>query len=257
VREAIAMADYTLSAQAAEFYESTFVPALFEPWAARLAGAADLRPGCAVLDVACGTGVVARAAAEIAGRSVTGVDSNPAMLAVARRSRPDLDWRTGDAHALPFPDSRFDRVLCQAALMFFTDPVAALREMGRVGGRVVVQVPGRLSHSAGYQALADVVTRHAGTPLIGSYFAAGDPALLRQWFAAAGLRTDRFETWTSATRLASVDAFLDAELLPIADAMDAGTRHRIEADARAALAPFIGAGGSIAAPIEVHLIAAG
>jgi hypothetical protein len=46
-------------------------------------------------------------------------------------------------------------------------------------------------------------------------------------------------------------------LLPIADAMDAGTRHRIEADARAALAPFIGAGGSIAAPIEVHLIAAG
>jgi hypothetical protein len=50
---------------------------------------------------------------------------------------------------------------------------------------------------------------------------------------------------------------VDAELLPIADAMDAGTRSRIEADARTALTPFIGADGSIAAPIEVHLIAAG
>jgi hypothetical protein len=75
--------------------------------------------------------------------------------------------------------------------------------------------------------------------------------------AGAGLRIDRFETWTGATRLASVDTFLDAELLPIADAMDAGTRARIEADARTALTPFIGADGSIAAPIEVHLIAAG
>jgi ubiquinone/menaquinone biosynthesis C-methylase UbiE len=252
----MAMADYTLSARAAEFYESTFVPALFGPWAARLVAAADLRPGTAVLDVACGTGVVARAAAEVTGTTVTGVDANPAMLAVARRSRPDLDWRTADAHALPFGDGTFDRVLCQAALMFFADQVAALREMRRVGGRVVVQVPGRLSHSAGYQALADVVAQHTASPLVGSYFAAGDPERLRAWFAGAGLRIGHFETWTGATRLPSIDTFLDAELLPIADSIDAPTRDRIEADARTALAPYVSADGSIAAPIEVHLVTA-
>jgi ubiquinone/menaquinone biosynthesis C-methylase UbiE len=252
----MAMSDYRLSAAAAEFYQSTFVPALFGPWAARLVAAADLYPSCAVLDVACGTGAVARAAAEIAGPSVTGLDANPAMLAIARRYRPDLDWRTGDAQALPFADGTFERVLCQAALMFFADPVAALREMRRVGGTVAVQVPGRLSQSPGYRVLAEVVARHTASPLVGSYFAAGDPDQLRQRFADAGLQVDTFETWIGATRLPSVGTFLDAELLPIAGAIDAVTRDRIVTDARAALAPYIGADGSIAAPIEVQLITA-
>jgi SAM-dependent methyltransferase len=253
---------YQLSEKAAEFYESTFVPALFSQWAQRLVDVAEVPPGGSVLDVACGTGVVARTAADRVGPagSVVGLDLNEAMLAVAQRIRPDLKWQAGDACALPFDDDSFDVVLSQAALMFFADRVMALREMGRVAGehgRVAVQVPGRLTGSPGYLALTEVVGRHAGPEvldLLGAYFAVGEPDLLTGLFEAAGLRVETFETWLGATRLDSLDTFLDAELLPIADRVDEDVRGRIADDCRAALAPFVDASGAIAAPIEVHVI---
>jgi SAM-dependent methyltransferase len=280
---------YVLSAGAAEFYESTFVPALFGEWAGRLVDFAAPAPGQRVLDVACGTGVVARAAAARVGGSavagsavdgsrvegsrvdgsgvggggaVVGVDINDAMLAVARRLRPELTWLHGDAGALPFDDGCFDVVLCQGALMFFPDRVAALREMGRVagpGGLVAVQVPGRLANSAGYLALTEVAARHGGPQvldLLAAYFAVGEPDLLAGLHAAAGLHIDRFETWQGATRLDSIETFLSVELLPLAGAVDDEVRRRIAADCRPALAGFVDATGAVAAPIEVHLIAA-
>jgi trans-aconitate methyltransferase len=253
---------YALSTEAAEFYEAAFVPALFRKWAERLAASVPLGPGDSVLDVACGTGVVARLVADRVGPSgrVVGLDLNDAMLAVARRHRPDLRWERGDAGALPFDDGSFDLVVSQAALMFFGDRVAALREMGRVAGadgRVAVQVPGRLAESPGYLALTEVVARHAGpeaVDLLGGYFAVGEPDLLATLFRSAGLRVDRFDTWVSATELDSIDTFLAVELLPIAERIDDAVRDRIAADARTALAPFIDPAGAVAAPIEVHLI---
>ncbi|MEV0718649.1 methyltransferase domain-containing protein [Asanoa sp. NPDC050611] len=251
--------DYALSRRAAEFYEATMVPALFTAWATRAVAAAGVGPGDRVLDVACGTGVVARAAAARGG-TVVGVDVNEAMLAVARRVRPDLRWEVGDATRLPFGDDSFDAVVSQAALMFFGDRVAALREMGRVAGRVVVvQVPGRLAASAGYLALADVLARHAGgaaRDLLGAYFAVGEPALLRDLFERAGLRIARFESWLGATRSPDLDTFLAAELLPFADSVGPDVRARMVADCRAELAPFVDATGGVAAPIEVHLVTA-
>ncbi len=252
---------YTLSADAAEFYESTFVPALFRRWAEHLVGAVPVEPGDRVLDVACGTGVVTRLLADKAER-VVGLDLNDAMLAVARRLRPDVRWQQGDAGALPFPDGSFDLVVSQAALMFFPDRVAALREMGRVAGddgRIAVQVPGRLTRSPGYVALTGVVADHAGpdaVDLLGAYFAVGEPDLLTTLFEAAGLRIDRFDTWIGATELDSVDTFLAVELLPIADRIDDAVRDRIAADARTAMAPFVDPAGAVSAPIEVHLIIA-
>lgn len=256
---------YALSAEAAEFYESTFVPALFRPWAEHLVEAVGVAPGTAVLDIACGTGIVARTVADVTGTpdAVTGVDLNEAMLAVARRLRPDLTWQAGDATSLAFPDNSFDLVVSQAALMFFPDRVAALREMGRIAtdpGRVVVQVPGRLAHSAGYQALADVVGRHAGpeaVDLLQAYFAVGEPELLTGLFGDAGLRVDRFESWMGATRLDSLDTFLAVELLPISDRVGEDVLQRIRQECAVALAKFVGADGSVAAPIEVHLVVAG
>jgi ubiquinone/menaquinone biosynthesis C-methylase UbiE len=264
MRDDTAAQTYALSAEAAEFYRSTFVPALFDAWARHLVDAVDVRPGQSVLDVACGTGVVAAAAADRAGPSgtVLGLDSNEAMLAVARRLRPDLRWQRGDACALPFGDGSFDVVVSQAGLMFFADRVAALREMGRVAGadgRVAVQVPGRLAGSPGYLALTEAVARH-GEPdvlrLLGSYFAVGEPDLLTALFRSAGLRIDRFETWPSATRLDSVDTFVAVELLPVLDTVDPATRDRIIEDSHTALAPFTDPTGAIAAPIEVHLVTA-
>ncbi|MCB1640987.1 MAG: methyltransferase domain-containing protein [Xanthomonadales bacterium] len=131
--------------QAAEAYEAMFVPALFAQWAPRVLDGVALSPGQRVLDVACGTGVLAREAARRVGLSgaVSGLDPAPGMLAVARRSAEVVDWREGVAESLPYADGQFDAVVSQFGLMFFADRVQALREMRRVlrpAGRLAVAV---------------------------------------------------------------------------------------------------------------------
>src|SRR5687768_4083844 len=110
--------DFQVSLRAAETYEARFVPAIFAEWAPLLADLAGIRPGMAVLDVACGTGIVTRTVADRLGSAgrVVGIDLNAGMLAVARRVRPELDWRQGDVAHLPFAEGSFDAVLCQMAL---------------------------------------------------------------------------------------------------------------------------------------------
>ena len=124
------------------------MPALFREPAQHVVQAADIRRGQSVLDVACGTGVLAREAAPVTGDAgkVTGLDRNDGMLAVARRLAPGIDWQLGVAEALPFVDRSFDRVFCQFGLMFFDDRVAALREMRQPSSR------------------ADACTSPSGTP---------------------------------------------------------------------------------------------
>jgi ubiquinone/menaquinone biosynthesis C-methylase UbiE len=134
----------------AENYERYFIPAIGGPVAEDLIETADLKAGERVLDVACGTGVVARLAAERVGPSgtVAGLDAHPGMLAVARASTPagiSIDWYEASAEAMPLPDGSFDVVLCQMGLQFMSNKVAALREMRRVldrGGRIYVTLPG-------------------------------------------------------------------------------------------------------------------
>lgn len=79
---------------------------------ARLLGA---RPGETLLDVDRGTGCFARRFAREAGLKVTGVDRDPAMLALARENAPDLDFVPGDAEHLPFAAASFDHVVAVAA----------------------------------------------------------------------------------------------------------------------------------------------
>lgn len=121
-------------ASAAEIYDEFFVPALFAPWPEPVLNAAKLGAGQTVLDVACGTGVLARAGVRRTGAAqrVTGLDLNDGMLAVARRHHPGIAWRQGRAEALPFEPEAFDAVVCQFGLMFFEDRPRALREMTRV-----------------------------------------------------------------------------------------------------------------------------
>src|SRR5688572_11685353 len=136
---------FQISAEQAEIYESAFVPAIFAQWSPTLLDAAGVEPGQRVLDVACGTGVLARTAADRVGPAgeAVGVDLSEGMLTVARRLRPDIEWHRGDAAELPLADADFDVTVCQSALMFMTDATAALREMARVtraSGTVGVQV---------------------------------------------------------------------------------------------------------------------
>jgi ubiquinone/menaquinone biosynthesis C-methylase UbiE len=134
----------------AENYQRFFVPSIGAPVADDLIGVAGLQPGERVLDVACGTGVVTRLAAERIGAAgtVAGLDVNPGMLAVARSITPpeiSIDWYEASAESMPLPDEAFDVVFCQMGLQFVPNKQAALREMRRVlvtGGRAFVSVPG-------------------------------------------------------------------------------------------------------------------
>jgi SAM-dependent methyltransferase len=182
---------------AASIYQTYVVPALMEEWAPRVAAAADIRLGDRVLDVACGTGVLTRAAASRTGPTgtVTGLDPSPRMLAVAERLSPELVWREGTAEALPFPDESFDAVISQFGLMFVPDPTSALREMMRVlapGGRLAVAVWASLIDTPAYAAEVALVDRlagaEAGAPLRAP-FALGDPERLTKYFRAAGIET--------------------------------------------------------------------
>jgi ubiquinone/menaquinone biosynthesis C-methylase UbiE len=140
--------DLTFSANPAENYQRFFVPQIGAPVAADLITAARLEPGEHVLDVACGTGVATRLAAERVGSSgaAAGLDIHPAMLAVARlESAPAVRWYDASAESMPLADESFDVVLCQMGLQFVTDKRAALREMRRVlaaGGRALISSPG-------------------------------------------------------------------------------------------------------------------
>lgn len=123
---------------------STFAPtALFTtPVAGHLVRFAGVAAGQSVLDVGCGTGVVAVTAAR-AGAKVQGLDLTPALLEEARHNarvaRVAVEWSEGDAEALPYPDASFDVVLSQFGHMFAPRPEVAIAEMRRVlkpGGRI-------------------------------------------------------------------------------------------------------------------------
>src|ERR1700722_8583613 len=132
---------WQVAGSAPEVYERELVPAVFRPWAPILVDLAHPRPGERVVDVACGTGVVARIVAARVGPkgTVVGVDLNPGMLSVARsavstdpRASAPVQWQEASADKLPFPDGSFDIVYCQLGLQFFVDRAAALCEMRRV-----------------------------------------------------------------------------------------------------------------------------
>lgn len=168
---------------AAEIYDSFFVPALFGQWPDRLLDTVDLSPTDRVLDVGCGTGILARAAAErVPDGSVTGIDPNDGMLAVAERSRASVTWRHGTAEALPFPDESFDHVFSQFALMFFADQTGGLREIHRVlrpGGTVTIATWAHVEKSPGYAAMIDLLRRlfgDAAAEALGAPFTLGTEA---------------------------------------------------------------------------------
>jgi ubiquinone/menaquinone biosynthesis C-methylase UbiE len=106
---------WQLEGTAAELYEHYLVPAITAKWAEDLLDRVQPREGEAVLDIACGTGIVARLAAKRIGRGqATGLDLNTGMLAVARSVPTEgaaIVWIAGSALDLPFPCDNFDRSL--------------------------------------------------------------------------------------------------------------------------------------------------
>jgi SAM-dependent methyltransferase len=195
---------------------------------------------------------------------VVGVDLNTAMHTVARRVRPDVDWRQGDVEALPFPDESFEVVLCQMALMFFPDRAKAIREMSRVtthGGTVAVLVPADLADQPVYGPLVDVITRHAGADagaLLDTYFACGDLDQLIDLFDKAGLHTVTTRTMCGTVSSPSVEAAVATEMnsTPLGQRVTPDVVQRIVAESELLLAPFITSDGALEAPFHSHIATA-
>ncbi len=153
----------------AEMFDQYFGPTIFTPWARVLLEYAAPQPGERILDLACGTGTVARHVAPMVGASgkVVALDISPDMLAVAS-SHPapagsPFEWRAGDATSLYLPDGAFDLVLSQRGLQFFADRAAAVREARRVlidEGRFVLNVWQALDRHPVYEALCQAEARH-------------------------------------------------------------------------------------------------
>ena len=131
---------------ATEHYER-YSALMMAPFVAAIVEAADLFPGAQVLDLACGTGFVARAAAAQVGPTghVAAADLLEDMLTTAARNAPrmypDIEFTQAPADKLPYPDDSFDVVLCQQGIQYFPDLAAALTEAARVtrtGGRLAI-----------------------------------------------------------------------------------------------------------------------
>lgn len=251
---------FDLSLEQARTYERHFVPALFSQWVDPMLTWAGVQEGSRVLDVGCGTGILARTAAGTVGPTgrVVGVDLNPAMLHVAEELEPAVDWRVGDAARLPFPDATFDVAACQSALFFFPDPAAALCEMARVvqpGGTVAVQTYCGLADQPGYGPFVDLVAAHVGDEaraLLGTYWSQGDPDALRALLRGAGLDSVSDHTLVGHVAFGSVDELVSTEIdaTPLAAQIDDTVRREITDKARVALASYVGRAGGIRLPIR-------
>jgi ubiquinone/menaquinone biosynthesis C-methylase UbiE len=265
------MSDPSLQAQvdAATTWEEFCVPALgIAAWASRVADAAHLQAGDRVLDVACGTGVLARAAAARvrAGGSVAGVDINPGALSVAARVAPEIEWRQGAAESLPYADAAFHAVVSQFGLTFFADRQAALREMMRVlapGGHLAVAVWGTLDDTPGYAAFVACLQPFIGeqaTAVVRSPFALGDPRELSALFATAGMASAVVTSQRGTARFSTLRAWVQTDIkrwLRIAQVrLDEGQFAALLAEAERALRSFVTANGTVEFAMPAHIVTA-
>ncbi|MBV9714840.1 MAG: methyltransferase domain-containing protein [Solirubrobacterales bacterium] len=201
-----------------------------------------LQSGQAAIDVGCGLGDDARRLADIAGPGgrVVGVDLSADLLGEARRRHQgaeSLEFRDGDARALPFADGSFDGARSERVLQHIEGPAVAVRELARVvgrGGRVVALEPDwrTLAFSGQEAAVGQAVARHAVAHIRNP--AAG--CLLAGWFAAADLVIERVEalpllsrSFATSERLCRLQVALE-QLEPAAARQWRAERRREEAE---------------------------
>ena len=258
----------------AEVYEDFLVRWQFHPWTAVLLAEADLQPGERILDLATGTGIVAREAAPFVGERgrIVALDINPAMMAVGQ-SLPDptgasIEWLEGDAAALPLPNAAFDVVLCQQGLQYFADRAAAAAEVRRLlpsGGRALLAVWRALTHNPVQEALNAAGQSRVGIAPLATAFGLGDACEVGMLFESVGFAevtvTSRELVVVFPSRAEFVRRMVEsvAHVVPELAGLDALERAElasaIDEDASVTLQTYTW-GGGLACPMAAHLIQA-
>lgn len=184
-----------------------------------LLDAAGARPGVSVLDVACGPGFIAAAAVRRGSRPV-GIDFSSSMVTAARGLHPGVEFREGDAEALPFADGTFDAVVIGFGMLHFARPEQAIAEAFRVlrfGGRVAFSVWDAPERAVAFGIVRNAIETHGrvdvGLPAGPDFFRFSDPAECRTLLESTGFTTPKVQTvplfWTPASADAIIDAFLE------------------------------------------------
>jgi ubiquinone/menaquinone biosynthesis C-methylase UbiE len=262
------MSDPTMQDQieAAGAYEALFVPALFRQFAPKVLDAARVGTGDRVLDVACGTGVLAREALRRVGSSglVVGLDAAPGMIEVARQIEPAVEWREGKAELLPLNDESFDAVVSQFGLMFFKDPRRAIREMLRVltsRGRLAVAVWDSLNNIPAYAAEDELLRETLGqeaTDALRAPFTLGDRDELGKLFSEAGAHAVEVSTHSGTALFPNIRTMVEADLrgwLPLMgfNLSDEQMSQTLE-QAEAALAAYASSDGQVRFHLSAHIV---
>lgn len=244
-------------------HEQYLVPAIYAQWAARVAEIADIELGHHVLDVACGTGTLARAVQLETGLSgkITGLDKDERMLESARERSSGIEWQLGDATAMPFEKNRFDRVICQFSLMFISNRVATIKEMLRVckpDGLVVVATWGPLQHAGAYAALIRLVRRHLGPTAafnLSKPWELGKPGAMDALLLSSGVNEYECHQRVGQASYPSIRAFVKSHLC-LAGEFDILSEQNLEEIYRAAnsqLHPFLTPSGQLVSQLNTNI----
>ena len=235
-----------------EMYERWLVGPLFQPWAEVLLERAQLQDQERVLDVACGTGILARLAKQRLGAKgqVVGVDVSAPMLAVAKSIEPSIDWRPGNATALPVEESeKFDVIFCQQGLQFFPEKTAAIAEMRRVlapGGRVAIATWRSLEENRFFQDLHRIAERHLGS-VVDLRHSFGDAAALEHLLAEAGFYDVSVEAMSRRIRFDDGATFVRLNTMAVVG-MSAAGKNMPEEDRARVVDRIVQESGSVIPP---------
>lgn len=250
-------------------YEKLFVPALFAGWPKHLLEVAAIQAGDRVLDVACGTGVLARRALLATGPTgeVVGVDAAPGMLAAAKEIEAGIDWILGGAEVLTLNDGYFDHVFSQFGMMFFTDRLQAAAEMYRVlkpGGRVVIAVWRSIEHNPAYATVVDILQSEVGSAAADALrlpYCLGDADLVRADLEGAGFVDLSCEAVSDTASFTNPRTMVEAELrgwLPLFDILlNEQEIEQVLSVASDELAGFVNGTGAVTFPTSAYVFSAG